>query len=219
MAGRTGYDVVGNGSPMQGPAQITAVAQHFDSLIGETVPTVNDLPPADPAFIGRIIFVQSDKSLRRSDGTAWRIIHIPDIHCRLTKTSAQQTGGAAFGFVSLSFDIEDYDPSNMHTSAQLTRITVPVAGYYSVKAQYTGNTASIGYGVKLAVNGNPIEGTQVWDAGLGANGLASPHVADILRLNANDYVEAQAACVSASQNVATSAGFRASFAVGLIQAT
>ena len=64
MTGRTNYTGVDNNAAMQGPAQITAVYEHFDALIGSNVDTENSLPLSGN-WLGRSILV--------ADTGIWRI--------------------------------------------------------------------------------------------------------------------------------------------------
>ena len=71
MTGRTNYTGVDNNSAMQGPAQITAVYDHFDRLVGETAPNPQSLPLSGN-WQGRTIYVLTTKALHISDGgTGW----------------------------------------------------------------------------------------------------------------------------------------------------
>jgi hypothetical protein len=56
---------------MDGPAQITAVAAHFDALIGETVSTASSLPSTGN-FKGRTIIAEDTGIAYWWNGTGWK---------------------------------------------------------------------------------------------------------------------------------------------------
>jgi len=70
MTGRTNYTEVANSGPMQGPAQITGVFEHFDPLLGETKPTAANLPLSGN-WIGRTILVEDSGISRVWLGSGW----------------------------------------------------------------------------------------------------------------------------------------------------
>lgn len=76
MTGRTGYTGITGASPMNGPEQITDVYEHFDPLIDASIATIA-LLPAVGNWVGREYFVEEDGSIRRWNGTAWKIIYKP----------------------------------------------------------------------------------------------------------------------------------------------
>ncbi|ROS52919.1 hypothetical protein [Frigoribacterium sp. PhB24] len=72
-----GIRTVANTAAMQGPAQITAVAEDVDSLIPDAVAAVADLAKVAPLWPGRLMSVNADKTVWRNiDGTAtgWKRI-------------------------------------------------------------------------------------------------------------------------------------------------
>jgi len=73
MTGRTGYTGVVNTDPFAPPADITAVYAHFDSLLGETVPTVADLPSSGN-WVGRTITTVDTTFLYEWTATGWVFI-------------------------------------------------------------------------------------------------------------------------------------------------
>ena len=70
MTGRTGYTGVDNAAAMQGPKQITEVYEHFDPLIGESLPTLSSLP-ALGGWTGRTIYIASERLCYIWDGNGW----------------------------------------------------------------------------------------------------------------------------------------------------
>lgn len=71
MAGNTGYTPVSNADPMQGPAQITDVYEHFDPLIGERRANAGALPTSGN-WPGRTIFVEDIKCPHTWNGATWQ---------------------------------------------------------------------------------------------------------------------------------------------------
>lgn len=74
MTGFTGYTGVTNDNPFAPPADMTAVYEHFDPLVGETVATAADLPAASN-WVGRTVYVADTKTLYVWDGAAWGSIN------------------------------------------------------------------------------------------------------------------------------------------------
>lgn len=155
--------------------------------------------------------------------TGWRMTSTPAVGCRIVKTTGGGatgglTGAGAFAFATITFDSDATDPLDMHTTGAPSRITIPVAGWYTVHASFFGSATSTGYGIRLLKNGAGIEGLQSWDSGLGVNGLSSPQVGDTLLLAAGDYLEVQAASQqTTAQGISTSAGFCPVFSAVLVQ--
>lgn len=72
-----GIRTVANTAAMQGPAQITAVAEDVDKLIPDAVDKVSDLATVSPLWPGRLLSVNADKTVWRNvDGTSsgWKRI-------------------------------------------------------------------------------------------------------------------------------------------------
>lgn len=76
MTGRTGYTAPTNDSPFTPPADITAVYEHFDPLVGSSVEAVTDLPSSGN-WSGRTVFVSANGSIQVWNGTAWQVVHQP----------------------------------------------------------------------------------------------------------------------------------------------
>jgi hypothetical protein len=72
MTGRTNYTAPTNGSPPEGPKQMTEIYQHFDGLVGESRPTVSALPSADN-WPGRTILVEDSDLVYVWTGVEWTI--------------------------------------------------------------------------------------------------------------------------------------------------
>jgi len=77
MTGRTSYTGVDNSGAMQGPAQITAVYEHFDSLIGESEPSASALPMSGN-WPGRMISVEDTGAIYLWVSGAWVAAVLPD---------------------------------------------------------------------------------------------------------------------------------------------
>lgn len=142
-----------------------------------------------------------------SDGTpgvgtvrdaAWKTQFMDDIDdatehlgCNVENSAVQSIGTGAFA--ALTFDTEDSDPSNMHSTASNTsRVTIPsgkdgvylLVGFTSFAANAVGVRS--GYFKK---NGATILGPQVNYANGGAGDGVSVHCSFITALVATDYIE------------------------------
>lgn len=73
MVGRTGYTPPNAGMSPNGPAQMTAIYEHFDSKVGESVALISSLP-ASGNWTGRTIAVEQDKTIRTWFGSSWVIV-------------------------------------------------------------------------------------------------------------------------------------------------
>jgi len=71
MAGKTGYTPISNGSPMEGPEQITDVYEHFDDLIDQVKANIAALPISGN-WLGRRIIANDTKIVYRWNGAAWK---------------------------------------------------------------------------------------------------------------------------------------------------
>lgn len=71
MAGRTNYVELKNTDPMNGPAQINAVAAHFDALAGEARANLAALPTTGN-WPGRTIFVEDIDTQLVWAGSSWK---------------------------------------------------------------------------------------------------------------------------------------------------
>lgn len=70
MAGRTGYTPITNASAMLGPAQITAVYEHFDPLVDGSRLDATGLPSTGN-WQGRTLFLEDTKTVAVWNGSAW----------------------------------------------------------------------------------------------------------------------------------------------------
>jgi hypothetical protein len=59
-----------NTNPMEGPAQMSQIADDVDALVDATKPAPADLPSSGN-WPGRSFYVESDKSTRKWDGSGW----------------------------------------------------------------------------------------------------------------------------------------------------
>lgn len=113
--------------------------------------------------------------------------------CVLRQSVAQSLANNAF--TSITFDVEDVDYDNGHsTSSNTSRYTAQTAGWYlaSGAVSFTGN-ATGGRLVQLAVNGSAVNGTEVGFGTVPNSGhLELVTAAKLVYLNVNDYLELQA---------------------------
>jgi hypothetical protein len=127
--------------------------------------------------------------------------------CRLTKSAAQSTSGTVNTNSAIAFDVETYDPSNMHDNAtNNSRITVPTGwgGYYTAKAHARFTTTSAACILQFAVNGTVRSETTNQGTGT-ATGSTFVPIADDFLLNDGDYMEVFMQSNTAS--IALSTGF------------
>lgn len=136
--------------------------------------------------------------------------------CMVSKSTAQNTGAGSYAMSLLGFDLESFDPLNMHTAANPTRITFPIGGIYRVDGAYFGDTNQV-FGIEVRLNGTYVEGSRQWMPALGAGGLSAPSVSCLVRASAGQYVELGAASTVASQAVVVASGYRPRFAVNYVR--
>lgn len=110
----------------------------------------------------------------------------PRAHLR--QTVAQSIPNA--GFTALTFDVEDVDSDNMHSTVTNTqRLTAVTAGWYQVGGgiSFTANVTGQ-RGARLAVNGTALvaSGSQFQTAGAGAMNI--PLRAILVFLNVGDFL-------------------------------
>mgnify|MGYP001205046780 CR=1 FL=1 len=90
MAGRTGYTPITNASAMLGPAQITAVYEHFDPLVDGSRLDATGLPSTGN-WQGRTLFLEDTKTVVVWDGAAW--IRFDTQWISYTPTRVNNSGG------------------------------------------------------------------------------------------------------------------------------
>lgn len=76
MGGRTGYPDFSNSDGFGGPEYFESIEEHFDALIGESVPTVTDLPSTGN-WPNRTIMAEDTLWLYVWNGTAWEVLSSP----------------------------------------------------------------------------------------------------------------------------------------------
>ena len=109
--------------------------------------------------------------------------------CSLTTNAAQSISNATW--TAISFDIENYDSAGLHDNVNPTRITIPVAGRYSLTANVGFQSASnsVGLGIRFNINGS-VPVAQVIVAGCSQTGNG-PCTAAMLDFAASQYVEVE----------------------------
>lgn len=90
MAGRTGYTPITNASAMLGPAQITAVYEHFDPLVDGSRLDSTGLPSTGN-WQGRTLFLEDTKTVAVWNGSAW--IRFDTQWIAYTPTRVNNSGG------------------------------------------------------------------------------------------------------------------------------
>jgi hypothetical protein len=108
---------------------------------------------------------------------------------QLRQTVAQAIGSGAF--TALTFDSEDYDNRNGHsTSSNTSRYTCQVAGWYRLtgKIAFAGNTTGR-RASKWQKNGSDISASQVAAIATSASDVEHPAATIEVLLAVNDYVE------------------------------
>lgn len=138
--------------------------------------------PAGSRFLAEVIKLVTD---------ATNLLTAPP-RARLRQTSAQSIPNNTY--TSLTFNAEDYDSHNAHsTSSNTSRYVAQVAGYYQVsgKVAWAGNTTGRRASA-WAVNGTQINGTEVAIAATSAAAIEHPAVTVDVLLAVNDFVELQA---------------------------
>lgn len=90
MAGRTGYTPITNASAMLGPAQITAVYEHFDPLVDGSRLDSTGLPSTGN-WQGRTLFLEDTKTVVVWNGAAW--IRFDTQWISYTPTRVNNSGG------------------------------------------------------------------------------------------------------------------------------
>lgn len=71
----------------------------------------------------------------------------------LRTSTPHTTSGSAYTPLVISWNIEDFDTANYHTSGQPTRMTAPVAGLYQVTAKVRTSSTVYASGLQFGVNG------------------------------------------------------------------
>jgi hypothetical protein len=161
---------------------------------GKLEPTISGGPPSFTGILGQQVFDTKYGLTWWCDGSAWHANGPGLIAARLYLTTTYNPGTSnAF----LAFDTKSYDPLGMATTGAGAKITVTLAGRYSV-ATYVkyGNTTSAGL-IYIYKNGVPL-----YQAGntpqfiFSGAGISDPGVL----LNAGDYLQTVTA-TSGGQNL------------------
>jgi hypothetical protein len=106
-------------------------------------------------------------------------------------------------FTPLTFASEDFDPQNMHSAAQPTRLTAPIAGAYLVTAQMAWETNTNGSrSMILYKNGTEF----FWDQVVPTSFFTNQSIATVIGLAAGDYVEVDAETESPSDLLSEASG-------------
>jgi hypothetical protein len=116
-------------------------------------------------------------------GTAEQATSIPA--ARISRPSFQ--GVTPSTDTTVNFTSEAYDTASMHSTAHLSRLTVPVTGIYELGAHVNWDLNFSGYRVaRLIRNGSP---NSLAEEAIDASVPADQNVTTVERLTAGDYVE------------------------------
>lgn len=176
-----------------------SLAQNNNIIIGNDGTSANgyvqmeEIPnaqgdPTVPATTG-IFYVKEVGGEARpyfaGDGTAATDL-IPDISCKVTKSSDQSIPNTSF--TAITWDQESYDTDSMHDNViNNSRITINTAGKYSILAQaeWANNNSGVRQ-LQIRKNGTETLGmTRVADNQAGAEGI----IAVVGDFAVNDYIE------------------------------
>lgn len=161
MTGRTDYTEVTNGSPMLGPEQITAVYEHFDPLVGESVAAVASLPSSGN-WVGRTVFAVDTGSLYVCSA-------LPGTWKRVTPARIATGTVAVTGTISSSAPVFYTDsltvtfPSGLFSSAPTVSFTYEGSGVGWADKGATATTSS-GTSTRAYRIGTDPNGTVSWVA-------------------------------------------------------
>jgi len=184
MTGRTNYTPITNSSAMLGPAQITAVYEHFDPLVGETVATASSLPTLGN-WVGRSIFVADTKTDYKWDGAGWFV----------SGGVATFTDVVTFGTGWTALNTSNYKPRIRRQG----NVCVLLGGVTAGTGATLGNILTIPdplrpqdpssryVGAGITSNGQPsgyelVNGIMAIPTGYGGTGLTNSGVKHLLRL-------------------------------------
>jgi hypothetical protein len=161
---------------------------------GKLEPTIAGGPPSFTGILGQQVFDTKYGLTWWYDGSTWHANGPGLIVARLYLTTTYNPGTSP---AVLAFDTKSYDPLGIATTGAGAKITVPLAGRYSV-ATYVkyGNTTSAG-NLYIGKNGSQLlqtgNNTGTTYSGVG---IADPSVL----LNAGDYLQVETSS-SGGQNL------------------
>lgn len=124
------------------------------------------------------------------------------------RNANQSIAGGGAGYVSITFTTVRQDTSNLFNIANPTRLTCPVSGWYIVSAQCSMGpelaTNPVKRAIRLAINGAGEANQDYW---VPINQITTMSVAELLFLNAGDYIELQISNGGLAAVNALAAGF------------
>ena len=88
-----GIRTVANTAAMQGPAQMTGIAEDVDARLPDSRPTVASLAQVTPLWVGRLMTVEADGSIRKYNGTSWDLVYLPKAYQDGTVNAATDANG------------------------------------------------------------------------------------------------------------------------------